>query len=197
VADDILRACAKCLKSKPLSEFGRSTQSKDCLKYRCKACLAQDQRAYTAENFDAVDAARKQWRNDNPEKMAKYKRDWVERNRERASRSWRENTKKRRRSGKQAAWVARNAGNVRASHAKHKVKRKSLEQAATPSWADPAAIRAIYSKAAAVGAQVDHIVPIVNDLVCGLHCESNLQLLGGPANASKGNRWWPDMWESA
>jgi hypothetical protein len=195
MADAILKTCTKCREDKPLSDFGRSTQSKDGRKYRCKSCLAEDQQAYTAENYESVDAARKQWRDANPEKMARYKRDWVQRNPEQASRSWRENTKNRRLAGKQAAWAARNAGNVRASKAKHKVKRRSLEQAATPPWADPAAIRFIYDKAAALGAQVDHIVPVVHALVCGLHCESNLQLLGGSANASKGNRWWPDMWE--
>jgi hypothetical protein len=38
--------------------------------------------------------------------------------------------------------------------------------------------------------------PLNHPLVCGLHCEHNLQLLTREANAAKRNRWWPDMPEA-
>lgn len=34
---------------------------------------------------------------------------------------------------------------------------------------------------------VDHIIPIVHDSVCGLHCSSNLRIVPYEVNASKGN----------
>lgn len=40
---------------------------------------------------------------------------------------------------------------------------------------------------------VDHIVPIQNKSVCGLHCIANLRVIPGVENLSKGNRHWPDM----
>jgi hypothetical protein len=40
---------------------------------------------------------------------------------------------------------------------------------------------------------VDHIVPLKSEMVCGLHCEANLQILGASANVAKRNHWWPDM----
>ena len=63
---------------------------------------------------------------------------------------------------------------------------------ATPRWADPRAIREFY-RAAPDGHDVDHIVPLVSQHVCGLHCEANLQYLPSALNQSKRNFWWPDM----
>ena len=40
---------------------------------------------------------------------------------------------------------------------------------------------------------VDHIVPLQSALVCGLHCEANLEIIPGAANEAKKNYWWPDM----
>lgn len=64
---------------------------------------------------------------------------------------------------------------------------------ATPVWAEFDLIKIVYEKAHALGFEVDHIVPIKSDLVCGLHVWANLQLLSESENCKKKNLFWPDM----
>lgn len=45
---------------------------------------------------------------------------------------------------------------------------------------------------------VDHIVPLIGKIngkivVCGLHCEANLQIMSIEDNKRKGHTLWPDM----
>ena len=83
------------------------------------------------------------------------------------------------------------------------VKRRLKQRLAVPKWAttelEDFAILELYDKSKRLGEitgkvfHVDHIVPIVSDFVCGLHCLSNLQILESTTNLSKSNRYWPDM----
>jgi hypothetical protein len=80
-----------------------------------------------------------------------------------------------------------------------KAKRAWQLTLATPPWANRGAMLALHRRAKLLSEQtgtqhhVDHIVPILSPLVCGLHCEQNMCILPGPENTSKGNRHWPDM----
>lgn len=89
----------------------------------------------------------------------------------------------------QAAWARRNAG----KHTARVVAYKAAKLRATPRWADHTLITEAYDEGAFFGLEVDHIVPLVSPLVCGLHVWDNLQLLDMSVNRSKGNRSWPDM----
>ena len=85
-------------------------------------------------------------------------------------------------------WTRANRDKRRASTAK----RKAAKIRATPRWADLKRIAAFYANVPD-GHDVDHIVPLVSPLVCGLHCEANLQYLPSSENQSKRNFRWPDM----
>lgn len=62
-----------------------------------------------------------------------------------------------------------------------------------PNWQCASEIKNYYIKSRFLGFEVDHIVPITSDIVCGLHCVDNFQLLTRQENASKSNKHWPDM----
>jgi len=65
---------------------------------------------------------------------------------------------------------------------------------ATPPWLNEeqmAEMKEIYDTCPE-GCNVDHIVPLKNAIVCGLHVPWNLQHLTFKENMRKGNRWWPD-----
>ena len=66
--------------------------------------------------------------------------------------------------------------------------RRSYFDKITPAWADHTAIRRFYA-ACPAGHQVDHVIPIRNKKVCGLHVLENLQYLSPDANKRKLNRF--------
>ena len=78
-------------------------------------------------------------------------------------------------------------------------KRRSFLLGATPSWADKAKIESIYEEAAVLNKlnpeikyEVDHIIPLKNNLVCGLHTHDNLQILLATDNRAKKNLFFID-----
>lgn len=63
-----------------------------------------------------------------------------------------------------------------------------------PSWADVAAIQAIYAEAqrltteTGVPHEVDHVVPLLGRGVTGLHWEGNMRVVTRTENRRKSNR---------
>ena len=69
---------------------------------------------------------------------------------------------------------------------------------ATPCWSETEAIKIVYlkrdeyKKLYGIKFEVDHIIPIKSDTVCGLHVLANLQLLDKLLNGSKHNNYQTD-----
>lgn len=154
--------------------------------------------------------AKKLWAELNPEKNKKAKMRWRERNREKeaaTNKKWQiRNKKKRRETAKH--WREKNLTKVKEASKKwrnanpdviaaYDSKRRARELCALPSWANFAAIKDMYKYARELTAStgiihhVDHIYPLQSKYMCGLHVETNLQILTAEENARKGNRTWP------
>ena len=167
------KRCSVCGEHKPTQEFSRRTASPDGLAYKCRACS----RVYLT-----------QWRADHPGAF----KAWYQANREHRRVYWSRWSadKKTHLKAAYAAWAKLNKPIINALIAKRTARKKS----ATPAWADMDAILAIYEEAArrtaetGVRHEVDHIYPLQSDVVCGLHCPANLQILTKTENIRKGNR---------
>ena len=93
-----------------------------------------------------------------------------------------------RKNEKAKRWKRRNRDKVRA----WKAERKASKIKAIPAWLaeeDRKEIRTWYWLAGALGGEVDHIVPLRGQNVCGLHVPWNLQLLTKADNMAKSNKF--------
>jgi hypothetical protein len=150
------------------------------------------------------------WRSQNPGLVIKQNKENYEKNKEKIKEKKKEERKKnpekyrqiikksrqkhkQKISEKARTWRKNNAHKVRAITSKRRARKKL----ATPSWASDSKIKEIYKKAVDLTKQtgieheVDHIYPLTNKFLCGLHVETNLQIITRKENAAKGNRMWP------
>lgn len=73
--------------------------------------------------------------------------------------------------------------------------RQANKRKATPAWANRDRMKALYSLAAMFTANtgerwhVDHIIPLKNPLVCGLHVYENLRVVPAKVNLQKSNKF--------
>lgn len=191
VEDCTTKPCSKCGAIKPLSEFHRRVDKSGSFRKDCKACRSAMAIAYASRNNDSVRAYKSEWRATNRLLLNEKQRARYRRNPKRGI----ENAK---------SWGDRNRAAVHAIKARWKdthpeysradaASRRAAKLRSTPAWANIEAMRAIYRMAVDLSMTVDHIVPLRSKLVCGLHCEANLQLLPLRDNIIKSNRTWPDM----
>ena len=170
--------CRACQEDKPLSDFfknktytcGYDTRCKPCTKtyYQAhnkkpevRARRNERSKAWVEKNKEKSLAIKAKYREANREKMLAYGRQWSKDNRDKKNANWQ--------------------------------RYRARKHQATPRN-DPAINYVYYAADVIKGVyggrpDVDHIVPLKNDLVCGLHVAQNLQLMNPSANYSKGAKW--------
>lgn len=166
------------------------------------------QKAYREKNKAALAIKDKARRDKNKDAKAAYNAAYAEANKDRLlayAREYREKNKSKIDEYK-GGYRARRAEEIRAYRLNnrwlaniHRATRRARRIQATPPWANLEAIRLIYREASSSGLHVDHIIPLKNDLVCGLHVEANLALLEPLENQKKFNRFDPSehSWQAS
>lgn len=198
------KRCSDCGEVKSVEMFYKKRKSYE---HSCKLCKNRKTKQRFAENPELSKLRMQQQKKraeENPEvklRMSEYGVKYYQENKDKHNawvKDWYErNPGKALEYGRK--WRQANPDAVRF----HANKRRTRKINATPGWSDTEweqfFIKEIYHLAKireeVTGHlyHVDHIVPLKSDLVCGLHCSSNLQLLPAAENISKSNRYWPNM----
>lgn len=173
-----MKTCRRCSTKKIAAEFRTDPRYKDGLSSWCRECFRENNSEWAKANRERLTQKAAQWRSDNPSAWRETYRRFHEAHKEDRAIQF-------------AEWAKANRGKRNASSAAY----KAAKLRATPPWADTAAIALIYESAARLQREkgermhVDHIIPLQHPLICGLHCEANLQILPGSVNESKRNKW--------
>lgn len=162
---------------------------------KCRECGRLQAAEWRTANRDASRAIYAKSYQENKERILEQNKLDTTKNNE-YSKVYRENNKEQRRlSGEK--WRAKNK--VLTCFLANARRAKKLQ--ATPKWAETEQkeIEALYREAARLQEEtgtkyhVDHIIPLQSDLVCGLHCLANLQILTQTENNKKSNKFDPDI----
>ena len=182
--------CSLCCHELPVEMFRQDRVKEGTKRDQCKSCRCKKAREWNLrhperhrsnkEKYHSTDkaiATSKLWRTKHSVQLSQYVREWTRKNPEK----WKAICRRTRQKNIDKILV-RNR------------EREILEFTVTPKWADKEKIRAIYAEAkrltreTGVKHHVDHIIPIRGKNVCGLHVETNLQILTAIENIKKGNR---------
>lgn len=155
-------------------------------------------KAYVAENKDAIAEKKKIYRAANPDKVREDKRLYRERNPEKVSlqlKSWRKRNPEKA-DAIQKACRAKNPELYKKLSLEAMHRRYLHVKKATPKWADKNAIKQLHEEASVLGLAIDHIIPYMGEIVCGLNVENNIQFLTHSENSLKGNSFNPEDHET-
>lgn len=161
-----MKHCYSCDKNKEEALFNKNKTKADGLASECKNCKKEKDRLRYAKNKSYVTKKNSLYYYNNKDYVLKRNKKYFK------------------------EYVKRNRAYLTAKEAK----RRAAKLKATPLWVDKKEIEVIYSFARwlSIAAfqeyHVDHIVPLNNNKVCGLHCSDNLQILTAIDNIKKSNK---------
>ena len=196
-----MKRCCRCKKTKEITLFNKNKSTKDGHAHECRECGLEIGRVSYLKNREKILKESKKKYHENIELSRKIKRDYASKNRESElsrAKKWYESNKERKQIyDKEYAKKNREKRRLaskknRRLHPKRKqadcALRRCQKMEATPPWVDCLELRKIYENCPN-GYHVDHIVPLNNKTVCGLHVPWNLQYLTREDNLKKSNHY--------
>lgn len=175
-----LKQCPECKKESKKAwvdknpNYGREYYERTAEKQRETALK------YYRENREAQRENNKRWQLENMDRVLEKNRRWASKNKEKLN-------------AKSRKWQKENPDKVNEACAR----RRAIKKNAMPSWANKQKIEMIYKECARISVEtgvvhhVDHIYPLKSAYMCGLHVETNLQIITAEENLKKGNSNWP------
>lgn len=180
-----MKRCSKCNVNKPLDIFSKCAANKDGLHRWCKECSKVAKKEWYGKNAESEKNKAMQYHyanyEKNKEKITKKVIEWQQENKEKYS-------------AKSKRFYERTKHTRFASQALARAAKRN----AVPKWIDEKLKQEIQkyyvearSKTRETGShyEVDHIVPLMGENVCGLHVPWNLRVITRYENRSKSNRF--------
>lgn len=182
-----IKKCSKCKVEKDRSDFGKSNQNKDGLKYNCKQCVKEYKQEYQEANKELISEKKKEYRKANKEQINEYQKEHYKANRERIIARQNDYKKARRKTDS----LFRLKENLRITMLRclTGIKSKRTEEILGMPY------KALKERIGEydTSMQLDHIIPLSwaknEEEVYTLNHYSNFQLLTAEENMLKGNRF--------
>lgn len=182
-----MKMCPSCTQVLYLSHFVKDKTRSDGYARSCKSCMKAYRLRWlstkTEQDRDIMRQEVRSWHKNNPDRKLML------------DRSYRKTSQyKEAQNTYLSQWRRNNKATVNAIQAA----RRAVKKQAVPPWYEREQIKLLYDKTAKlsktlnVPLHVDHIIPLVNDTVCGLHCWHNLQVLDKTLNLHKTNTYQRD-----
>lgn len=179
-----MKICKDCDKKLDLDMFYKHKTTPDGLRSNCKDCLKTASKKMYQKNPDRKKETNKQWHRNNKDYHNALNSEWKQNNPEKYQEitlSWYEDNKEIK--------LAKNKDHYHNNKYLYRArdqKRNCLKINATLSGHDQE-LKEIY-KNCPQNYHVDHIIPLNNPIVCGLHVPWNLQYLTATDNIKKSNK---------
>ena len=169
------KACSMCKSNKPLAMFSPDVRTRSGVQSRCKPCQANVSKALRINDPEKHRAAVK----------ASTQKHYVKKLQRNA-------TYRLKNPQKVVVWKQQDRLTNRSRVLADNAYRRAATKQRTAAWANLAAIKSIYEEAQQVSMlvgdwyHVDHVIPLMGKDVCGLHVETNLQIIPAVENLRKG-----------
>lgn len=199
-----MKKCSSCGEIHPLLNYYLNGEMHQSF---CKICARAKVNSYRLNNLQSVKERKKKYRDENKDAINEKNRKRYEKCKDEIRAQQKEYYKLNKEKvqalnkryaveNKEKLAEARRRWTRNNRHIKNEgnARRRAAKRMGMPAWADKKKIGEIYKIARKLrGVHVDHIVPLVSDIVCGLHVHNNLQIIPSIENQKKSNVYWPDM----
>lgn len=187
-----MKICRDCQIEKDNEEYYKAKTNKDGLNSLCKKCYYKRGKEYTKNNISARNRYAREWRSKNKEKCKDSFKKWYDKNKYNQDGYYQVNKDiiKESRAESSRKYIKNNRQKLTFKEAT----RRACKKNATPIWYEKEKIEILYIKCKELSEltgltyHVDHIVPLNNNNVCGLHVWANLQILEASINIKKSNK---------